>query len=797
MQTQKSYSNFLDFFARSFLILKNNFSCAEILQQEITNYFFYSIVIFITGTSYYLYFQVNCDKFFPVIILIFIYVLIFCLLSFWLGENILLKALIIFILGIFYGKIYFHYFSKDKYYEHKFYINSTAKIIDIKPFYNSQTRQVGANILLKNLELKKMEFLPNKKTVKKFQKSKKPKKKKTKNSKKSTKKILKKSKNSSKKLKKIAKKLYKNYLNVNNYLEIDRQFIDYKKFYNQPPWIVKNQDLVLENPPTKMSLILSKYLGQYQINDLINFNALISPISKQEFKKNFNPKFDAMAKNIGAFGYFIKFPQIIERQKINNFDEYILQKRLIISQKIREYLPLNTASIAIALLIGDQKFIANDLLQNIRKSGLSHLLSISGFHLSLASAIFFVSIRFLLANIEFIALRFDIKKISAIFAICASFIYLKIANAPIPAQRALIMVWLAMFALIFDSKFNAIRGLFFALIILILINPLAIFQVSFLLSFSAVLIIVCYYQNWRLKIFPDANLGLEEKFITGFLSKIRLYFIEIFFLTLAIQIATLPIIMNNFQTVSLSSFLANLIAIPFVSFIVMPLSFLALLLMVCNAQILPLFLLKFALNFFIKIADYFANFQFSYLPTPYLENHVLAGCLLLLAFFCISRNNCLKIFFVMGFLVLILSAFSPTKNQIIFEKSQKFYAVFLNNKLYFSRENKGTKQVKRWLHSFNQNSFNLIKNCNNNLSICKKNFKKYEELKIDDKFYLIIRNRLKISKICQKKFLKKYIMVVNFSKKYKLPKCVNKFSNLGIIENHDFLSRENIIIDLK
>ncbi|MFM7557684.1 MAG: ComEC/Rec2 family competence protein, partial [Alphaproteobacteria bacterium] len=216
----------------------------------------------------------------------------------------------------------------------------------------------------------------------------------------------------------------------------------------------------------------------------------------------------------------------------------------------------------------------------------------------------------MLANIEFIALRYDIKKISAIFAIFASFVYLKIADAPIPAQRALIMVWLAMFAVLLDKRFNAIRALFFALMILILINPLAIFQVSFLLSFSAVLMIVCYYQSWRIKIFPDANLALEEKFITGFLSKIRLYFIEILFLTFIIQIATLPIIMNNFQTLSIIGFVANLIAIPFVSFIIMPLSFLALILMIFNAQIIPFFFLKFALNFFIKIASYFAHFKF-------------------------------------------------------------------------------------------------------------------------------------------------------------------------------------------
>lgn len=790
MLTQKKSYPFSNFFSNFF----ENF--LAIFQQEFRNYFLYAILIFIAGTSYYLYYHPNCEKYFSVIILIFIFTVIFYFLSFLIIENILFLALIIFILGIFYGKIYFNFFIKDKYYENKFYINSTAKIIDIKPFYNSQTRLVGANILVKNLALKKLEFTKNKKIKK--PKKKKSKKKIVKTIKKAPKKTINKARNSAKKLQKNAKKIYKNYLNLTNYLELDRTFLDYKKFYNPPSWIQQNQVQILQNPPKKMSLILSKYQGEYQINDVINFNALISPISSQEFKKSFNPKFDAMAKNIGAFGYFIKFPRIIEHQKISNFAEYILQKRTIILQKIQNSLPPDCASIAIALLIGNQKFIPIDILQNIRKSGLSHLLSISGFHLSLASAIFFVSIRFLLANIEFIALRYDIKKISAIFAIFASFVYLKIADAPIPAQRALIMVWLAMFAMLLDKRFNAIRALFFALMILILINPLAIFQVSFLLSFSAVLMIVCYYQSWRIKIFPDANLALEEKFITGFLSKIRLYFIEILFLTFIIQIATLPIIMNNFQTLSITGFVANLIAIPFVSFIIMPLSFLALILMIFNAQIIPFFFLKFALNFFIKIASYFAHFKFSSIATPYLENYAMAISLMLLAFFCICQNNYLKMLFSSAFLVLIFTAFFSAKNQLILEKSQKFYAVFVNQKLYFSQKTKNTKQVGRWLYAFNQRHINTIENCNKkNLNFCKKTFSKYQELKIDDKFYLIVKNRLKISKICKKNFIKKYAMVINFSKKYNLPQCLNKFSNVKIIENRDFLKKENIIINLE
>ena len=56
-------------------------------------------------------------------------------------------------------------------------------------------------------------------------------------------------------------------------------------------------------------------------------------------------------------------------------------------------------------------------------------------------------------RINFLALRYDIKKISAGLAIIASFFYLKIAGSPIPAQRALIMVWMVSLSLLLDKKF--------------------------------------------------------------------------------------------------------------------------------------------------------------------------------------------------------------------------------------------------------------------------------------------------------------------------------------------------------
>lgn len=81
-------------------------------------------------------------------------------------------------------------------------------------------------------------------------------------------------------------------------------------------------------------------------------------------------------------------PQIIKQNQINSVDSWFLNLREIIRQKILNNLSGDVANVSLALLIGEQKQISKNLLTAIRNSGLSHLLSISGFHLSLASAIF-------------------------------------------------------------------------------------------------------------------------------------------------------------------------------------------------------------------------------------------------------------------------------------------------------------------------------------------------------------------------------------------------------------------------
>lgn len=782
------------------LIIKN------IFDSERLNFIFYAILLFILGCAFGIYFEKNCEYFLQFFTIILGFLILIWSLDYKSSRAVFYGILIIFILGIFYSKFYINHFAKNEIFEQKIYVKGVGKIVGLKEFYNPVNHNYGVNILLNNLTINKLNFQNNKIDKSNNTKVKKVKKKKKKINKKSKKTIEKKVKKTSKKPTKkqqaFARKIYKNYINLRNYQEVDRIFLDFKKNNFSQNWITKNNEFILKNSPQKISLNLAKQTTKLSINDIINFNAVLEPIDFPDFKESFDLKLNARTKNIQAFGFFIGAPQTIKQNQINSIDSWFLNLREKIRQKILNNLSGDNAYVALALLIGEQKQISKNLLTAIRNSGLSHLLSISGFHLSLASAIFFVSIRWFLVRIEYISLRFDIKKISAIFAIFASYFYLKIADAPLPAQRALIMVWMLMLSLLINRKFDGKRALFLALFLLVLFNPHNLFQISFLLSFLAILTMVCYVDYFREKFFPDANLRLEEKFITGFLSKIKLYFCEIFIITVIIQIVTLPILMNSFQIFSFVSFFANLVAIPLVGFLIMPLGFLALFLMPFSIENMPLFLMKYSLDFFIKIVEFFADFKFAIISTPYLPRLGLILCLIFITIFFIANNKYLKIIILLFFILSFGTIFFGKKNQIIFEKSQKFYAIFYEKNLYFSKKLKPTKQVKSWLKHFEVKNFEVIEKCTTNRNLdektCQKCYKNYCELYFENQRILVLKGRNKLSKICRKFKAKKFEAVINMSKKYQIPQCFAKYNNPKIIiDNSDFLLKGTGFFEIK
>lgn len=251
-------------------------------------------------------------------------------------------------------------------------------------------------------------------------------------------------------------------------------------------------------------------------------------------------------QGIGAVGYVKNKPQPSLINTTPSWQSFT-GIRQAIADKLGATLK-NTKNIGIikALTIGVRHEISQQKWDVLRKTGVVHLLTISGLHIG-----FIAGLGYFLVHA--ISVRLNIEsahKIAAIFAILSAFFYATLAGFSLPTQRAVIMLSIAMTFLILQRNITSIKVLSLALASVLLFNPLVVMSPSFWLSFLAItLIIYC---------------------LSG-----RIGYVGYWKNTIKIHLVTatglMPLLFLYFQQASIIAPLANFFMIPIISFIVVPL----------------------------------------------------------------------------------------------------------------------------------------------------------------------------------------------------------------------------------
>jgi competence protein ComEC len=219
---------------------------------------------------------------------------------------------------------------------------------------------------------------------------------------------------------------------------------------------------------------------------------------------------------------------------------------------INKGLPEPEASLANALLLGYKKALFPTDNDMFARAGLSHLIVVSGAHIMILSSLLFSFLIFLGLP------RFFVFKVIFIFL----FFYPIIVGLGFSAIRAAIMGALMFLALYYGRMSKTINALIFSANLILIFNPQLLWSdIGFQLSFAAVLGIIYLY--------PLGNrIKQKLKRIKGLLGRMIVFFWEMFSLTLACQLAVLPILVINFQSFSLISLLANPLVIWIFPFII-------------------------------------------------------------------------------------------------------------------------------------------------------------------------------------------------------------------------------------
>jgi competence protein ComEC len=246
----------------------------------------------------------------------------------------------------------------------------------------------------------------------------------------------------------------------------------------------------------------------------------------------------------------------------------VLEKsRKPIRQFIRANLGSEEAALFQALILGERQDIDPSLREPFSQTGLGHILAVSGLHIGLVAWAAFLLFKWLLMRSYRLTLAFDIRKLAALLACIPVIFYACLAGLQVSTQRAMIMALVFFASVILDREKDIWSTLAFAALIVLSLDPQALFSISFQLSFGAVLGILWLTSPLARHMGGAAR---DQGGIKGTTMLLGRHFLGLAAICLAAQVFLLPIIVLYFHRVSGVALFANLMTIPILGLWIIP-----------------------------------------------------------------------------------------------------------------------------------------------------------------------------------------------------------------------------------
>ncbi len=226
-------------------------------------------------------------------------------------------------------------------------------------------------------------------------------------------------------------------------------------------------------------------------------------------------------------------------------------------------------SIFKALVLGEQGDIPEEVKENFIMTGTAHLLAISGDQFGIVALLSFSLLIWILKRSEFLLLTLEVKKWAAGLTIPCIVLYAFIAGSGISVIRAAIMVTTFFLSILFSRERHLLHTLALAAFLILIFSPPSLFDVSFQLSFLAVLSIL----YWVPHLFQWFNKkGISILLETTWKKNLLKYVTLPLLVTGVAILGTAPLVAFHFNRFSPIGFFTNLIIVPWVGFLIVPLS---------------------------------------------------------------------------------------------------------------------------------------------------------------------------------------------------------------------------------
>ena len=285
------------------------------------------------------------------------------------------------------------------------------------------------------------------------------------------------------------------------------------------------------------------------------------PVRPGGYDFSFESHFDG----VGATGFVLGKPEIIRQAGADGLPAMIGRLRHALAERIRARIPGQNGEIAVTLVTGHKGSISETNAEALRTSGLAHILAISGLHMALVAGTVAGGLRAIMAAFPGFAARHPVRKHAALAALLAVTGYLLISGGAVATRRSYVMLAVMLVALYADRMALTMRNIAIAALVILALNPHEIVGPGFQMSFAATAALVAAYaavQQHRMAL-PAGRLpgpaGWALRVVAALL-----------FTSAIAGAATGLYGAFHFQRYAPLGPVANLLAMPVVSLVVMP-----------------------------------------------------------------------------------------------------------------------------------------------------------------------------------------------------------------------------------
>jgi len=300
--------------------------------------------------------------------------------------------------------------------------------------------------------------------------------------------------------------------------------------------------------------------------DRISFTAKIKSIRNFKNPGGFDYKRFMAFKSVFGSSYAPgKKVTIISKISDRGIKWAISNVRCRISELIEKEGGGNHQVVLKALIVGQRQQIPQGLRDAFNRSGVGHLLAISGLHIGIVATVAFMIFSWMLSHFKLFLFNAWVKKGAAILSFMPVLAYGLLSGMAPSTQRAVIMVGVFLMTFLFEREHDLMNTLALAAMLILIVHPPSVFSISFQLSFSAVLSIIYGLSKVHKRPAFLSN-GQKKSLFTGIRDRLFSFFLVSFFAI----IGTLPLVMLYFNQASLIGIFANFLIVPIIGFIVVP-----------------------------------------------------------------------------------------------------------------------------------------------------------------------------------------------------------------------------------